>query len=63
MKIGNHMRQLKKVKMENKTKVAQIKKMKAEDQLAMPLKTKVYGGFNEAFDASTNFSQNEDIPD
>lgn len=62
MKIGNHMRQLKKVKMENKTKVAQIKKMKAEDQLALPLKTKVYGGFNEAFDASTNFSQNEDIP-
>ena len=57
------MRQLKKVKMENKTKVAQIKKMKSEDQLAMPLKTKVYGGFNEAFDASTNFSQNEDIPD
>jgi len=50
------MRQLKKVKMDNKNKVAQIKKMKAEDQLALPLKTKVYGGFNEAFDGSTNFS-------
>ena len=59
MKIGNHMRQLKKVKMENKTKVAQIKKMKAEDQLALPLKTKVYGGFNEAFDASSKKDYNK----
>lgn len=50
MKIGNHLRQLKKVKMENRTKVAHIKKLKAEDQLAQPLKTKVYGGFSEAFE-------------
>lgn len=34
--------------------------MKAEDQLALPLKTKVYGGFSEAFEVSTNYSQNNE---
>ena len=55
MKIGNHLKQVKKVKKDNKEKVAQIKRTKAEDQLAMPLKTKVYEA-QMLFDESTQYS-------
>lgn len=55
MKMGNHIRALKKNKEENKKKVTAIKLAKAEDQMALPLKTKVYGGFEQS-DISTQRS-------
>ena len=60
MKVGNHLRQVKKTKQDNKRKVAAIKKSKESEQLAVPLKTKVYGGFEVPHDddgGSTALSQ------
>ena len=60
IKIGNHLRQVKKTKMENRKKVATVKRNKESEQLAVPLKTKLYGGLefpnDDEFGGSTTFS-------
>ena len=59
MKVGNHLRQVKKTKIDNRLKVAAVKKNKESEQLAVPLKIKVYGGFEmpqEDDGGSTAFS-------
>lgn len=56
MKVGLHIRDKKKSKDVNKKKVATVKQSKQEDQMALPLKTKVYGGFEEGEDNSTQRS-------
>ena len=46
--------------MDNRKKVATVKKSKESEQLAVPLKTKLYGGLEfpneEEFGASTTYS-------
>lgn len=44
MKIGNHIREKKKVKEENKRRVHSVKNQRSDVQMSVPLKTKVYGG-------------------
>jgi hypothetical protein len=45
LKVGYHIKTQKKLKMDNKRKADHIKQSKKEDQLAVALRTKVYGGF------------------
>lgn len=40
MKIGNHLRDVRKIKMDNKKKVQKVKNSKADEQMALPITTK-----------------------
>lgn len=54
MKIGNHIREKKRVKEENKRRVQSVKNVRSDEQMSLPLKTKVYGGLQFDMDASTH---------
>jgi hypothetical protein len=56
MKIGNHIREKKKVKEDNRRRVKSVQNQRSEVQIAMPLKTKVYGGLQFDMDNSTQRS-------
>jgi hypothetical protein len=53
MKIGNHIREKKKIKEDNKRRVQSVKNQRTDDQMSLPLKTKVYGGLQFDMDLST----------
>jgi hypothetical protein len=44
MFVGNHLRDKKRLKEDNKRKVQSVKKQKNDETMSIPLKTKVYGG-------------------
>ena len=46
MKIGNHLRDKKKVTEDNRRKVHSVKCSRSDDIMSQPLKTKVYGGLS-----------------
>ena len=54
MKIGNHLRDVRKIKMDNKKKVQKVKNSKADEQMALPITTKqIDGGMLLDADVST----------
>ena len=62
MKIGNHIREKKKAKEENKRKVQSVKNMRSNEQMSVPLGTKVYGGLQFDMDNSTQQSSHPANP-
>lgn len=53
MKVGQHLKNKKGIRLDNKKRVAAVQSARNSDQVAIPLKTKVYGGF-EAAGATTS---------
>lgn len=45
LKVGYHIKMQKKLKSDNRRKADNVKQQKKEDQLAVALRTKIYGGF------------------
>ena len=57
MKIGNHRREVRKVKTENKRKVQRVKNSKVDEQMALPITTKqIDGGMLLEAELSTQMS-------